>query len=151
MGSHKTTTKIDIEVFCRQPGAERFIPLAFGFEHQRKRPLGAPSIEPQIGSELLTLAQQEYYALEKRSFEKQPEMISTYMVEVRGYHFGFWKAEFATKMVRRLLKGDLPLEDTSFTVNRARGELGWNFSIPEERNTVLYALQTMIDHFNNYK
>jgi len=75
-------------------------------------------------------------------------------VEVRGHNFGFWKAEFDTKTIANLLHGMQP-QKTVFTVSRARKGYtalsGWNFTIPDERKTVIYALQTLIDYFNVYE
>jgi hypothetical protein len=46
-------------------------------------------------------------------------------------------------------------QKTVFTVSRARKGYtalsGWNFTIPDERKTVIYALQTLIDYFNVYE
>jgi len=151
-GEYKSSALIDFEVFRRMPRGTRRLPLAFGFEHKKKKQLGLAdiSIDAQIGSELLALAQQEYSEFGWK--KKQKEKIDTYVVEVRGHNFGFWKAEFAADTITNLLKGNQPLQETVFTVNRAREGYtalsGWNFTIPEERKTVLYALQTLIDYFN---
>jgi len=153
LGNYKAKAVLDLEVIrYDQGGGKERLPLAFGFEHKRMKHLGDTEIAGQIGGELLALALQDY---QKFGWKKKVNKTSAYVVEVRGYNFGFWKAEFATQTIQSLHWGKKPLEKTVLAVSRPRkgfgAKSGWNFTIPEERNTVIYALQSLIDHFNNYK
>jgi len=129
--------------------------LAFEFEHKKRgkvpkegetqKPETPLHIEGQIGCQLLGLAQREFFG------KRLKEMVTTYMVDVRGYHFGFWKAEFTFETIQSLVQGLQPLQETVFAVSRHYSEnfsrSGWNFNIPEERELIIYALQTFIDYF----
>jgi len=154
-GHHKASVILDIEVQRREEKYRKSyvrVPLAFGFEHKKHNIAGPAGtyIDAQIGCQLLALAQQEY-----RDRKQQAEKITTYMVEVRGYNFGFWKAEFTTEMIENLIVGLQPPQQTVFAVKRRKEGYsafsGWDFSVPEDREIIIYALQTLIDHFCKQK
>jgi len=143
LGSVSTVTILDLYI----KHTLKSVPLGFGFEHKRLLMTSRTSLAPQLGSQLLGLAQER---LEVMVDPAQPVVV--YVVEVRGRFFSFWKASFTRTMLLQIRKGDTPVTPIPLFYHRPRPshafDAGFDFADVKERRRTLLALKTYMDAFN---